>query len=535
MRWLTISIGVLAFLFLKPGAMSVRAQSGVAQQQFVPGELIVGYKSAQDRKSALKDIEASKGSLRGLNNGGGVQAQEIGGTALKLRFNFSEETARSIQGNRASELSLLKDWAKSLREGDGRVKYAHPNWIMNVDPVERDAVPQTMQKFSDEAEALKAPSAAIPDDPLYQLGFQWNYLPPPTGMNAVNAWKSISLGRTSVASRKKVVVAVIDTGLVYDHPDVASSGHVGRGYNFVSWDNCEKEAVQRGPDATDTGNKCHSDEIDSDWHGTHVAGIIGIVGTNNHRGIAGIAWDALVVPIRVLGWHGGNTVDISDAIRWAAGLPVEGVPDNQNPADVINMSLGGRVPCDEENFGELISAIADAREAGAVVVVSAGNGIYLDHEGNVCKPSAENKDCKKVREDIRGYQPASCPGVISVAASDPRGYLAYYSNFGDVTIMAPGGDLRVTKEIRPGEVKSLGVWSTVKGQYGAMQGTSQAAPHVSGAIALALAVHPEWRRKPDLIEQKLRDTAVSPPMGACPAAMPCGAGQLDARALIAAE
>jgi len=210
-----------------------------------------------------------------------------------------------------------------------------------------------------------------------------------------------------------------------------------------------------------------------------VAGIIGAAGKNG-RGIAGINWQTSVkiLPVRVLGPNGGSIFDAVDGIRWAAGLPVKGAPANTMPANVINISLGSRLTCDQENIGALISAILEARAAGAVVVAAAGNGVDLDDKGEIC---SSGDSCRYVQEDFHKYEPAGCPGVISVAAGDPYGHLAWYSNYGNVTIMAPGGDMRVKQDYKLGGQKKtlpLGVWSIVKGGYGVMEGTSQAAPHV---------------------------------------------------------
>jgi serine protease len=206
-------------------------------------------------------------------------------------------------------------------------------------------------------------------------------------------------------------------------------------------------------------------------------------------------------------------VDISDGIRWAAGLPVDGVPPdqlNKRPAHIINLSLGGPGPCAYEQKGLLIDALDAARAAGSVVVVAAGND----------------------SADIANSYPSGCSGVISVAASDKQGHLAWYSNYGNVTIMAPGGDTRTNDESGFGP----GVWSAVEVSsinpqgIEPMQGTSMAAPHVSGALALALARHPDWRGKPDLIVQKLKESVVPTANGACD--HPCGLGQLDAAKLV---
>jgi serine protease len=252
-----------------------------------------------------------------------------------------------------------------------------------------------------------------------------------------------------------------------------------------------------------------------------------------------VAWWVSILPVRVLGCAGGSyngTIsDIVDGIRWAAGLFVDNVPTNSNPADIINLSLGGPRVCDEENDGELIEAIDDARRAGAVVVVAAGNGLWLDAQNRQCNRAAGGAVCKHI-----------CPGVVSVAASDKQGRLAKYSNFGAVTIMAPGGDTGPKYDAASADLvadprtycrdhtcyPSDGILSTVRAHYWWLQGTSMAAPHVSGAIVLALAKHPEWRRNPDLIEQALKASAVKPAAGACPTKKPCGSGQLDAKRLI---
>ena len=105
------------------------------------------------------------------------------------------------------------------------------------------------------------------------------------------------------------------------------------------------DATTRGECGTDAqGNPSPSSDRDSSWHGTHVAGTVAAV-TNNGEGIAGVAYDAQVVPVRVLGKCGGLTSDIADGIIWASGGTVSGVPANANAADVINMSLGGGGAC----------------------------------------------------------------------------------------------------------------------------------------------------------------------------------------------
>jgi serine protease len=207
----------------------------------------------------------------------------------------------------------------------------------------------------------------------------------------------------------------------------------------------------------------------------------------------------------------GTLADLAAAVTWAAGLPVLGVPPNPRKADVINLSLSMGQACQTQNVGLLKQALDDARKAGSIVVAAAGNK----------------------KSDIKDVTPAGCKGVISVAASDARGHLAPYSNFGNVTVMAPGGDLDRDDD---DDNRPDGIWSLVapSAEYpsgvAAMEGTSMAAPHVAAAIALALAAKPEFRGKPDEIERLLKRTLARLPPGAC--RKPCGPGLLDAKAMI---
>lgn len=172
-------------------------------------------------------------------------------------------------------------------------------------------------------------------------------------MRAPAAW--------DVSSGEGVVVAVLDTGYT-DHPDLV--GNVVPGYDFISYygqttdeglypdvagDGDGRDADAHDPgDWTDSSMNAWCGRVSSSsWHGTHVAGTVAAV-ANNAQDIAGLAYGAKVQPVRVLGHCGGVTSDIADGIIWASGGHVEGVPDNENPAEVLNLSLGGAGSCADD-------------------------------------------------------------------------------------------------------------------------------------------------------------------------------------------
>ncbi len=348
---------------------------------------------------------------------------------------------------------------------------------------------------------------ADPNDTDYSR--QWDLFEATAGMNVPGAWSS-----TTGAG---VTVAVIDTGYVA-HSDLAS--RVVAGYDFVSdaaraRDNNGRDSnsadegdwTARGECGTDaSGNPVPAAHQGSSWHGTHVAGTIAAA-TNNSKGIAGIAYDAKIQPLRVLAKCGGATSDIADAITWASGGTVSGVPANQTPAKVINMSLGGQSSCSTTYQ----NAINGAINRGTTVVVAAGNS----------------------NMNVANFTPANCSGVITVAASSREGNKAFYSNFGTrIDIAAPGGETRRGTDT-PGTITTPenGIWSTLNAgtttpgaeNYKPYQGTSMAAPHVAGLAALLVA------KKSSLTPAQVKDlikTNSRPLPGTCSGG--CGAGLADA-------
>lgn len=488
----------LAAAMLSDAATAQESRKEEAQK-FVAGELIVGYATPQDREQAVRDMLTSGARLyaRGLDLPA-QQARAIGAQAALIQVRIPSPQRSGDAGSSAASLSALRAYAAKIRERDSTVKYAHPNWIIPLEPPLGRALPTP----SAVAAAPAAPGAAAPNDPAYALGLHWHYQAPPMGMNAVGAWRLTT-------GSKDVVVAVIDTGMVFDHPDVQGSDNVLPGYNFVS---PEKGGKGRSATAADPGDTCTEEgQKEPSWHGAHVAGTIGAAQSNNGRFITGVNWRVTILPVRAMGKCGGAVKDVADGVRWAAGLPVPDVPANPRPAHVINMSLAAAVACTPDNAGYLLDAIREARAAGVVIVAAAGNAAA----------------------DIKDVFPAGCEGVISVTASDKRGRLAYYSNHGNVSIMAPGGNTGLA-EMNAALKTPVpeGVWSIVKDGVAPLQGTSQAAPHVSGAIALAMAKYPHLRGKPDLVARLLRTSAAPLLPNAC--FYPCGAGQLDALRLIEA-
>ncbi|ALN56775.1 peptidase, families S8 and S53 [Lysobacter enzymogenes] len=333
------------------------------------------------------------------------------------------------------------------------------------------------------------------------------------GIRATTAW--------DVARGAGTVVAVIDTGIA-SHSDL--NGNLVGGYDFISAlsgaeaqqfgaffiaaDGNARDANPADPgDWNDNPNACRTGN--SSWHGTHVAGTVAAV-TNNAKGVAGTAPAAKVVPVRVLGRCGGFSSDIADAITWASGGAVPGVPANPNPADVINMSLGGSAPgaCPQSYK----NAIVGAAQRGSIVVVAAGND-----DANAS--TAVNSDGQPV-----GYTMTNCGTVISVGATTSSGGRSSFSNFGPgVDIAAPGSGILSTV--------NNGLRGPTTEAYKAYDGTSMATPHVAGVAALVQSV----ARTPLTQEQMrtlLKNTAR--PFPVSPGAKPIGAGIVNADAAVKA-
>jgi len=457
----------------------------IPHPQAYTGQLIVKYRdSSMVKAAAAGDTRAKATALARLN----TLTAEAGAKISHVRF--MSGNGHVVKLPRLMTIAEANAVAGRLKS-DPNVEYAEPDTLMFP--------------------------MLVPNDTYYAN--QWNYMSPTTvagGANLPGAW-DITTGSSSI------VVAVIDTGILPNHPDLF--GRTVQGYNFISNAIMAGNGVGRSSDPTDLGDwvtsaesadsssvlyKCT--EEDSSWHGTHVAGTIG-ASSNNSEGVSGINWVSKILPVRVLGKCGGYTSDIVDGMRWAAGLDVAGVPANTNPAKVLNMSLGGSDECGATFQG----AINDIIAAGATIVVAAGNS----------------------NTDVSNATPANCTGVISVAAVNRVGGRAFYSNYGTgIKIAAPGGEMASSTDAN-GILSTLNSGTTTASTYTYQyyQGTSMAAPHVSGIASLVLSLNPSLT--PSQVLSVLQSTARSFPTGTgsskgdCTTSL-CGAGIIDAAAAVQA-
>lgn len=400
------------------------------------------------------------------------------------------------------------------------------------------------------ADERKRAYAVTPNDPLYlnaaatqtPASGQWYLQAPSTtlvaAINAEVAW-AVTTGKTSI------VVADLDTGVRFDHPDLTSK--LLAGYDFISDSATANDGGGRDSDASDPGDWITTAEnasgtfkdcgaSGSSWHGTQTAGLIGAA-TNNAIGMASIGHDIMVMPVRVLGKCGGYDSDIIDAMRWAGGLAVTGMTTNATPARVINMSLGASGTCSaayQEAVNELVAA-------NVVVVVAAGN------------------------DGLTVGTPANCTGVVAVAGVRHTGTKVGYSDLGSaVTISAPAGNCVNSTGTCLYPIlttSNSGTTTPVSGSTGATYtsggddaslGTSFSTPLVSGTVALMLSANASLTTSQ--VISALKSTARTFPstgagtgVSACVAptsvaqtsecyctTSTCGAGLLDAGAAVTA-
>ncbi|MBU1620927.1 MAG: S8 family serine peptidase [Gammaproteobacteria bacterium] len=439
-----------------------------------------------------KAVEPPTRFIVKYKNAATLSAQGLASTATSSVNQLKTHAASELSSRAGEPLSYVRAVAVANRHvvrAERRLSKAETQRTMELlaqDPMVESVEEDRMLQI-----------AATPNDTQYTS--QWHYYESTGGLRANTAWDN--------ATGAGVVVAVLDTGY---RPHADLNANLLPGYDMISDSFVGNDGNNRDSDARDPGdwvlaNECggsHS-ASDSSWHGTHVAGTVAAV-TNNGSGVAGVAYGAKVVPVRVLGKCGGYTSDIADGIIWASGGTVSGVPANANPAKVINMSLGGSGACDSTTQ----AAINSARSRGTVIVIASGND----------------------NSNANNFNPGNCAGVVNVASTNRSGGRAYYSNYGtSIDVAAPGGAMNSANDPN-GILSTYNTGTTTPGSdsYAYSQGTSMAAPHVAGVAALIAQKKPG--ATPDEIETILKTTTRSFP-ASC---NNCGTGIVDAAAAVAA-
>ncbi|MEO6078695.1 MAG: S8 family serine peptidase [Steroidobacteraceae bacterium] len=389
--------------------------------------------------------------------------------------------------------------------------------------------------------------AYTPSDPLYAAN-QWYLQGTEISAIRANAAWDITKGGNSAAT-STVVVAVIDTGVRLDHPDLA--GKLLPGFDFVSSTVFSNDHDGWDADPSDPGDSVTSEEAatsafaarecevrGSSWHGTRVTGLIA-ANTDNGLGIAGTGFNIRVVPVRALGKCGGFASEVIAGMYWAAGLSVPppllqstDLTVNANPAQVINMSLGS----DDSCSAAYATAVSDITAHGVLLVASSGN------------------------DGAAVGSPASCAGALAVAGIRHAGTKVGYSNLGpEIAVAAPAGNCVNTGLNQPclfalATTTNSGTLGPVSNVYSdrvfqPTYGTSFSSPLVAGTAGLMKAVNPALT--PALLIARIKasarafpttsaDAAVPPPACALPSVTPvqaaecicntqvCGAGMLNA-------
>ena len=392
-----------------------------------------------------------------------------------------------------------------------------------------------------------------PDDPLFGptagASGQWFMQTPSAASILVNGVATQDISATDAISAWAIttgstgtVIADVDTGVRFDHPDLlragfdsSRAGFGGRllpGYDFVDQDYDPTSGAALGtfliandgdgwdPDPSDPGDWINSSDqqnttlfpaatctvSDSSWHGTRVVGVLGAL-TDNGVGIAGMTWGPYLLPIRALGKCGGYDSDIMTGMQWAAGMPVSGVPDNPYPADIINLSLGGKGSCPSA-YQNVVNTLATM---GVLVVASAGN-----ESGPVDAPG-------------------NCSGVLAVAGLRNVGTKVGYSSFGtEVGVAAPAGNCVNASGACLRSIDTtvnLGLTTPATNGYtdqtNVNLGTSFSAPMVSGVLALMRAVNANLTPAQLITRIKSSASAFPQPAGlpVCPNLSTDGSGE----------
>ncbi|MBF6988595.1 MULTISPECIES: MprA protease, GlyGly-CTERM protein-sorting domain-containing form [Cupriavidus] len=483
-HWRAALITIAALCGAAPVAAGAAPSSTSAAAPAYTGQIIVRWRDGTTSTVSSKEPAASATSpLQQLRERTGIAA-----------------TLRRPMGGNMDLLQVPDELASDPEAAAARLRQ---------DPRVADAVPDRWLHLHD----------TLPNDPQFSAN-QPYLMGTGTAVGGVNLPRAWDRTRGSGG----IVIAVVDTG-VLRHPDLAS--RLLPGFDFISSAIVSNDGDDgRDSDATDPGDNVPAgftcpgsstpttEATSNSWHGTRVASVMGAV-TNNGEGIAGVDWSAPILPVRVSGRCGALLSDTVDGMRWAGGLPVPNVPANPTPARVVNISLGGGTCSSIEQ-----QAVNDLNARGVVVVAAAGNN----------------------RSAVEA--PADCSGVIAVTAHANDGENATYANIGpQVAISAPGGGcgnsrvqngactttLSVIRTLGNNGTTSIGAYT-----ISSSQGTSFAAPMVSGVVAMMFALNGSLT--PAQVTAALKASARPHPSGTFCTTNPgvCGAGLLDADNALAA-
>ena len=447
-------VGSLTYAGFKSGLLKISASeegssktesSAIEKPEYAKGQFIIKFKEGKTKnlQSSVKSTFPIKSFKPVFSSDKISPAEAKAGSDLSRYYKMEFDLSKAV---------IYQD-TKSTQNASAQDKIADLDWKMHQSVIESLSSDPDIESVSLN---YKRKANWEPNDPYYSTGYDFG-----TGYDAMWGLKNISMNAAWDQSRgRDVTVAVVDSGVDYNHEDLAaniykdSSGKIiGKNFVTASW---------YDPPIAD-------DYMDTCGHGTHVAGTIAAVG-NNGIGIIGVAPEAKIMPVRVLNEYGSGWDEwVADGIIYAA----------DNGAKVINLSLGGP----GESF-LLKDAISYAKNRGVITVTAAGNG----------------------NANSLGYYPAASPDVITVGAMDPYQKRASFSNFGPkIDVTAPGVDIisaipegsYIATHIDPNKL--------INGKYARLDGTSMAAPHVAGAVALEIAKNPTW--KPEDIDNAVIHSA----------------------------
>ena len=421
---------------------------------------------------------------------------------------------RTLPGAPSYEPAPQRVAALAARHGLGLADARHivaGMHLLRVAPRANEGTAQTLARLRADPEieyaevderrhVLRTPDDSLFNDQWYLQSSQ------PSAVNAVAAWDLTS-------GSPGVVIADLDTGVRFDHPDLRNSkaNRLLPGYDMISTVAVANDGGGRDADASDPGDWLTAADAktqqfsgctvgNSSWHGTRVAGILGAL-TDNTQGVAGMSWQGWVEPVRVLGKCGGYDSDIIAAMGWAAGFAVTGVPANPYPARIINMSLGAAGGC-PQSYQDIVDQLVGA---GVLVVVAGGN------EGGPVD------------------SPANCIGVAGIAGLRQVGTKVGYSSLGpEIALAAPAGNCVNTG---PGEPCLFSIVTTTNtgttgpasntytDEYNFNVGTSFSAPIVAGIAGLMVAVN--GNLTPDQLIARLQKSSQPFPVSTTPGVPMC--------------